>query len=684
MPSVVVQPSRKVANESHTITQEQKTIVIDEVKDLIKEEDVSHNLTDFDIYLLKQGNFFKMYEKLGAHIIERQGVKGVLFAVWAPNAERVSVIGDFNSWRHDATPLSPRWDGSGIWEGFVPDLAHGTPYKYAIRTKQGNLLEKADPMGFHSEVPPKSASLVWDTRYEWNDSAWMACRKERNALDKPMSVYEVHLGSWMRSPENGGRSLTYIELSEKLVEYVKKMGYTHVELMPVMAHPFQGSWGYQTVGYFAPASFFGGPQDLKHLIDKLHQNDIGVILDWVPSHFPNDGHGLWQFDGTALYEHEDMRKGFHPDWKSSIFNYGRVEVKSFLIASALFWLEQYHADGLRVDGVASMLYLDYSRQEGEWIPNCFGGRENLEAIAFIKCLNETVYGAFPDIQMVAEESTAWTKVSKPTWDGGLGFGLKWNMGWMHDTLVYFTKDPIYRKFHHNQLTFGLLYAFTENFMLSLSHDEVVHGKGSLLRKMPGDDWQKFANLRLLFGYMFGMPGKKLHFMGGEFGQWDEWYYDKSLDWHLVQWGPHQGIQKLMQDLNHLYRREPAFYEDDFTYHGFEWVDCGDWQGSVLTFIRHGKDPDNKILVCCNFTPVVRTNYKVGVPNPGRWVELLNSDAAEYGGSGKGNYGQAMTSQQSANSRPYSLSLTLPPLGVVFLKWEKEKKKDEEKDKVKEG
>ncbi|NTV28841.1 MAG: 1,4-alpha-glucan branching protein GlgB [Candidatus Omnitrophica bacterium] len=670
MESIVVSPNTRGAGKGRPLTPRQKAKVIAEARQLIKEEDVSRYLTDYDVYLLRQGKFFKMYDKLGSHIVEQHGVLGVLFAVWAPNADSVSVIGDFNGWQHNATPLKARWDGSGIWEGFVPNIGHGMAYKYSIVTRHGNRLEKADPMGRHSEVPPKSASIVWDINYGWNDADWMSRRRERNALDKPMSVYEVHLGSWMRSPDQDNRALTYIELAEKLVEYVKKMGYTHVELMPVMAHPFQGSWGYQTVGYFAPASFFGSPQDLKHLVDKMHQNDIGVILDWVPSHFPNDGHGLWQFDGTALYEHEDMRKGFHPDWKSSIFNYGRVEVKSFLIASALFWLEQYHADGLRVDGVASMLYLDYSRKEGEWIPNCFGGRENLEAIDFIKTLNETVYGAHPDIQMIAEESTAWTKVSRPTWDGGLGFGLKWNMGWMHDTLVYFTKDPIYRKYHHNQLTFGLLYAFTENFMLSLSHDEVVHGKGSLLRKMPGDDWQKFANLRLLFGYMFGMPGKKLHFMGGEFGQWDEWDYQKSLDWHLLQWAPHQGAQKWMQDLNRVYRSESALYEDDCTYHGFEWIDCGDWEGSVLTFIRHGKHPDNMILVCCNFTPVVREGYKVGVPYAGRWRELLNSDAKEYGGSGQGNAGQAWTADEPANARQHSLSLTLPPMGVIFMKWER--------------
>jgi 1,4-alpha-glucan branching enzyme len=608
-------------------------------------------ITDFDVHLIREGNFFKLYEKMGAHITEQNGVKGVRFAVWAPNAERVSVIGDFNGWNKEAAPLLPRQDNTGIWEGFVPDLGKSQVYKYAIRTRQGWELEKADPVAFHSEVPPKSASVVWDLDYTWNDQAWMAKRKEHNAHNKPMSVYEVHL-----------------ELADKLVAYVKKMGYTHVELLPVMAHPFQGSWGYQTLGYFAPASYFGTPQELMFLVDKMHQSDIGVILDWVPSHFPNDGHGIWQFDGTALYEHEDMRKGFHPDWKSSIFNYGRVEVKSFLIASALFWLEKYHVDGLRVDAVASMLYLDYSREEGEWIPNHLGGRENIEAIHFLQRLNEVVYGAHPDIQMIAEESTAWTKVSKPIWDGGLGFGMKWNMGWMHDTLVYFSKDPIYRQHHHNQLTFGLLYAFTENFMLSLSHDEVVHGKGSLLRKMPGDDWQKFANLRLLFGYMFGQPGKKLHFMGSEIGQWDEWDHEKSVDWHLLSWDPHQGMQRWMQDLNAMYRREPALYEDDFSFNGFEWIDCGAWQDSVLLFLRKTADRSQDIVVVCNFTPVVR-EYRVGVPQGGMWRELLNSDGKDYWGGGVGNCGRVQSDWIGAHGREHSLWLKLPPLGVLFLKRE---------------
>jgi len=670
MRTTAITPRRK-ATRQRPLTEEQKQKVVQEALSILREDTaVSHYLTDFDIYLLRQGNFFKLYEKLGAHIVVQNGVPGVLFAVWAPNAEKVSVIGDFNGWNADATPLKARWDHSGIWEGFAPNIGHGMKYKYCIITRQGWRLEKSDPVGFHSEVPPLSASIVWDLQYQWNDGDWMAKRKELNAHDKPMSVYEVHLGSWRRVPEEGCRSLTYREMADQLVDYVTKMGYTHVEFMPVMAHPFQGSWGYQTVGFFAPASFFGGPQDLMYLIDRLHQNNIAVILDWVPSHFPTDGHGLYQFDGTSLYEHEDNRKGFHPDWKSSIFNYGRVEVKSFLISSAMFWLQNYHADGLRVDGVASMLYLDYSREEGEWIPNCYGGRENLEAIDFIKRLNETVYANNPGIQMIAEESTAWTKVSKPVWDGGLGFGFKWNMGWMHDTLVYFTKEPIHRKYHHSQLTFGLLYAFTENFMMSLSHDEVVHGKGALLSKMPGYTPDRFANLRLLFGYMFGQPGKKLHFMGGEFGQWDEWNYESSLDWHLLQWAPHQGVQKWMQDLNHLYRAEPALYEDYFSYRGFEWIECGDWENSVLTWMRKGQNPDNDLLIVCNFTPVLREQYLVGVSRAGCWREILNSDAKEYNGGGRGNGGRVYTDNFGWNGRPHSLRLTLPPLSVLFLKREK--------------
>lgn len=669
MQTVTFTPRRGV-KKSRVVSHKEKKDIVQKATGFLKEnKPVTCYLTDFDVHLINEGNHFNLYNKLGAHLIERDGLAGVWFAVWAPNAEKVSVVGDFNGWNRQSTPLICRQDGSGIWEGFVANIGHGEHYKYYILTRQGWELEKSDPHGFHSEVPPKSASIVWDITYQWRDQEWISKRKEHNALNQPISVYEVHLGSWMRVPEEGGRSLSYVELADKLVAYVKKMGYTHVEFMPVMAHPFQGSWGYQTIGYFAPASFFGNPQELMFLIDKMHQNDIGVFLDWVPSHFPNDGHGLYQFDGTSLYEHEDTRKGFHPDWKSSIFNYGRVEVRNYLISSALFWVEKYHADGLRVDGVASMLYLDYSREEGEWIPNCYGGRENLEAISFIKNLNEAVYKAHPDIQMIAEESTAWTKVSKPTFDGGLGFGMKWNMGWMHDTLEYFSKEPIYRKYHHNQLTFGLLYAFTENFMMSLSHDEVVHGKGSLLRRMPGYDPDRFANLRLLFGYMYGQPGKKLHFMGGEFGQWDEWNYQSSLDWHLLQWAPHQGVQRWMQDLNAMYRREPALYQDDFNYTGFEWIDCGDWEGSVLFFLRKGYNPNDSILVCCNFTPVLREKHLVGVPQGGYWRELLNSDGVIYGGSDRGNGGGVMSQPVVAHGRENSLSLTLPPLSVIYFKRE---------------
>ncbi|HPN89032.1 MAG TPA: 1,4-alpha-glucan branching protein GlgB [Candidatus Omnitrophota bacterium] len=629
-----------------------------------------HFLTEQDIYLFKQGNHFRIYEKLGAHVVEVDGVWGVYFAVWAPNAERVSVIGDFNGWRWDVNPLYLRQDGTGIWDGFIPHIGHNFLYKFAIKSKfHGYAAEKKDPIGFHCEAPPKSSSIIWDLGYEWHDQEWMRTRKAKNDLHAPHSIYEVHLGSWKRKVEEGNRSLSYGELADSLVEYVQYVGYTHVEFMPVMAHPFTGSWGYQVDGYFSPASLYGNPQELMYLIDRLHQAGIGVILDWVPSHFPTDGHGLGFFDGTSLYEHADSRKGFHPDWKSHIFNYGRNEVKNFLISSALFWLDKYHADGLRVDGVASMLYLDYSRKEGEWIPNEYGGRENSEAIAFIKRFNEMVYENYPDVQTIAEESTAWAGVSRPVYAGGLGFGMKWNMGWMHDTLKYFSKDPIHRKYHHNDLTFSLLYAFHENFVLPLSHDEVVHGKGALMGKMPGDDWQKFANARLLFGYIFGHPGKKLMFMGGEFGQWAEWNHDYSIEWHLLQYQPHQNLLKWIKDLNHFYRTHPALYEKDFTWETFEWIDCNDWEGSVLTFMRKGRDSRKDILVVCNFTPVVRYNYRVGVPRGGYWKELLNSDSIIYGGSGVGNLGGVNADRTHYNGRHHSLSLTLPPLGVIFLQHE---------------
>jgi len=625
-------------------------------------------LTDHDIYLFKEGNHFNLYSKLGSHIISMNGCEGTYFAVWAPNAERVSVMGDFNQWNEESHLLKVRKDGSGIWEGLIPGVSHGDVYKYHIVSKYHFYqVDKGDPFAFRWESPPKTASMVWDLNYEWGDGKWMQNRYNANALDAPWAIYEVHLGSWRRVPEEGNRFLTYREMAPYLVDYVKDMGFTHIEFLPVMEHPFYGSWGYQTVGYFAPTSRYGTPQDFMYLIDQLHQNGIGVILDWVPSHFPDDEHGLVYFDGTYLYEHQDPKKGFHPDWRSYIFNYGRNEVRNFLTSSGLFWLDKYHADGLRVDAVASMLYLDYGRKEGEWIANKHGGRENLEAIDFIKRFNEAVYRDHPDVQTIAEESTAWPMVSRPLYVGGLGFGMKWNMGWMHDTLDYFSKDPILRKYHHNQLTFSIWYAFYENFVLSLSHDEVVFGKGSLLRKMPGDDWQKLANLRLLFGYMYGHPGKKLFFMGGEFGQWDEWYHERSLDWHLLEYPHHQEVQRWVKDLNRLYRTEPALHGLDFLKEGFEWVDFRDWEGIIISFLRKGKGTDDIILVVCNFTPIPRKNYRVGVPRSGFWKEVLNSDSMIYGGSGQGNFGGVEAAPVPSYRWESSLSLILPPLGVLFFK-----------------
>ena len=625
-------------------------------------------LTEFDVYLFKEGKHFQLYQKLGSHPMTMGDVRGTYFAVWAPNAAEVSVIGDFNSWNRKSHKLGARWDSSGIWEGFIPHVEAGTLYKFFIRSHVKNYeIEKSDPLAFFAEVPPKTASVVWELDYQWNDQEWMAKRKERNALNAPVTIYEVHLGSWRRVLEEGGRFLSYREHANFLVDYVKRMGFTHVELMPVMHHPFYGSWGYQTLGYFSPASIYGNPQDLMFLIDSFHQNGIGVILDWVPSHFPSDGHGLSYFDGTHLYEHGDPLKGFHPDWKSYIFNNGRNEVKEFLISSAFFWLEKYHIDGLRVDAVASMLYLDYSRKEGEWVPNIYGGRDNIESIDFIKQMNNVIYTQFPDVQMIAEESTAWACVSRPTFAGGLGFGMKWNMGWMHDTLEYFRKDPVHRRFHHNELTFSMLYAFTENFVLSLSHDEVVHGKGSLLGKMPGDDWRKFANLRLLYSYMYAHPGKKLLFMGSEFGQRAEWNHDQSLEWHLLKYPPHQGLQRLVTDLNNIVRREKALHARDFEPEGFEWVDCSDWQGSILTFLRKSPETGDTIVVACNFTPVPRMKYSIGVPHPGFWKEIFNSDASEYGGSGVGAKGGLAAEPIARNGRKFSLLLDLPPLGTLILK-----------------
>lgn len=624
--------------------------------------------TDFDIYLFKEGNYFNAYEKLGSHIIDLNGTIGTYFAVWAPNAKQVSVMGDFNNWNKESHPLTARWDNSGIWEGFIPGIEKGTKYKYYIVSRYGYLLEKGDPYAFFWETPPATASFVWDLEYKWNDEAWMKNRAKNNNLNSPISIYEMHLGSWKRVPEEGNRFLTYREMALWLVEYLKEMGFSHVEFLPIMEHPFYGSWGYQTIGYFAPTSRYGTPQDFMYLIDQLHQNGIGVILDWVPSHFPDDGHGLSFFDGTYLYEHQDRKKGYHPHWHSYIFNYGRNEVRNFLISSAIFWLEKYHVDALRVDAVASMLYLDYGRNEGEWIPNKYGGKENLEAIGFIKQMNETIYERYPDTQTIAEESTAWPMVSKPVYLGGLGFGMKWNMGWMHDTLEYFSKDPIYRKYHHNKLTFSIWYAFSENFILSLSHDEVVYGKGSLLTKMSGDDWQKFANLRLLYGYMYAHPGKKLLFMGGEIAQRDEWYHEKSLDWHLLEYESHRAIQRWVKDLNNIYRNELALHELDCEPSGFEWIDFNDSIHSVISFLRKGKNSKNIILVVCNFTPVPRFNYILGVPENGYWKEILNSDSEVYGGSNHGNIGGVEASMTPSHGRPYSISVTVPPLGLIFFKW----------------
>ena len=625
-------------------------------------------LTEQDIYLFKEGNHFQLSEKLGSHLITVEDRQGTHFAVWAPNAEVVSVTGDFNRWNPESHRLNPRWDESGIWEGFIPGVGHGALYKYHVASKhRGFRASKGDPFAFHWETPPRTSSIVWDITYEWNDRDWMETRRKKNDLGAPISIYEVHLGSWRRMPEDRNRILSYRELAHQLVEYVKEMGFSHVEFMPVMEHPFTGSWGYQITGYFAPTSRYGTPQDFMYLVDCLHQNGIGIILDWAPSHFPNDEHGLVYFDGTHLFEHADPRKGFHPDWKSCIFNYGRTEVRNFLISSAGFWMDRYHADGIRVDGVASMLYLDYSRKEGEWIPNEFGGRENLEAISFLRRFNEAVYGKFPDIQTVAEESTAWPMVSRPVYVGGLGFGMKWNMGWMHDTLEYFSKNPVHRKYHHNDLTFSMVYAFHENFILPLSHDEVVHGKASLLSKMPEDDWRKFANLRLLLGYLYGHPGKKLLFMGGEFAQREEWNHDGSLEWHLLQHEPHQGIQRWVKDLNGFYREETALHELDVYPDGFEWVDFFDWENSVISFLRRGKDPSRTVLIVCNFTPVPRLRYRVGVPFPGEWRESLNSDAEHYGGSGHGNFGRAAADPYPSHGKDFSLCLTLPPLGVLFLR-----------------
>jgi 1,4-alpha-glucan branching enzyme len=621
-------------------------------------------LSGHDLYLFREGTHSRLYQKLGAHLVDG----ATEFAVWAPNAASVAVVGDFNGWDPRRHPMRQTSDASGIWHGRVSEGRQGSVYKYHIVSKHaGYKVDKADPYAFRCEMPPKTGSVVWDLDYEWHDTEWMGSRGRRNALDAPQAVYEVHLGSWMRSPDHPDRFLGYRDLAPKLAEYAKRMGFTHVELMPIMEHPFYGSWGYQCTGYFAPSSRYGTPQDLMWFVDHLHQAGIGVILDWVPSHFPWDPHGLGFFDGTHLYEHSDPRQGHHPEWASAIFNYGRNEVRSFLSSSAHFWLELFHADGLRVDAVASMLYLDYGRKHGEWIANRHGGRENLDAIEFLRFLNETLYRDFPDIQTIAEESTAWPQVSRPNYLGGLGFGLKWNMGWMHDTLNYMKRDPVYRKHHHDSLTFSLWYAFHENFVLPLSHDEVVHGKGSLIGRMPGDDWRQFANLRLLFAYMWAHPGKKLLFMGGEFGQRREWTHDGSLEWHVLQYPLHQGAQRWVADLNRTYRENPALHKKDFSADGFRWVQRGDWEQSALSFLRLAGDQAPPVLAVFNFTPVPRFNYRVGVPRGGYWRELLNSNAEIYGGSGLGNCGGADALPMPYEEYSHSLTLTLPPLAAMFLK-----------------
>jgi 1,4-alpha-glucan branching enzyme len=622
-------------------------------------------LTQQDLYLFNEGSYLRLYDKLGAHLRTHAGVQGCNFAVWAPGARYVSVIGDFNGWDKGRDPLEKRAD-SGVWEGFVAEAGPGSVYKYHVASKLGDYrVDKADPYGFFHERPPRTGSVVWDLAYEWGDRDWMAGRAKRTARNAPVSIYEVHLGSWRRSPDHSDQPLGYRELADELPAYVEWLGFTHVELLPVMEHPFYGSWGSQTTGYFAPTSRYGTPQDLMALVDTFHRRGIGVVLDWVPSHFPTDEHGLAYFDGTHLYEHADRRQGHHPDWDSFIFNYGRHEVRSFLLSSALFWLEVYHADALRVDAVASMLYLDYSRKEGEWIPNVHGGRENLEAIDFLRRMNEDVYKEQPGVQTIAEESTSWPMVSRPPYVGGLGFGYKWDMGWMHDTLEYLALDPIQRRYHHDQLTFRTMYVFTENFVLPLSHDEVVHGKGSLLRKMAGDEWQRFAHLRLLLAYQLGQPGKKLLFMGGEFGQEREWNHDHSLDWHLADTGRHAGVKQWVRDLNRLYREERALHELDCEPAGFEWVDCHDVENGVLSFLRRGKE--RELLVVFNFTPVPRDDYALGVPREGRWDEVLNSDATAYGGSGVGNLGGALAEPAPRHGRPFSMRLRVPPIGCLFLR-----------------
>ncbi len=628
---------------------------------------ISYSLfTDFDVELFRTGKHFRLYEKLGAHQVEVEGTSGTYFAVWAPNADYVQVIGEFNLWNGQDHQLQARWDGSGIWEGFVPGISRGSTYKYLIHSNQGGSLEKGDPFAFLWEVPPKTASVVWDLKYEWQDQQWMKDRPKVNNLQSAISVYEVHLGSWKRHSDSG-HSLSYQELAKDLVPHVKELGYSHVEMMPVMEHPFFGSWGYQVTGYYAPSARYGTPQDFMCLVDAFHQEGIGVILDWVPSHFPNDAHGLADFDGTHLFEHADPRKGYHPDWNSYIFNYGRNEVRSILISNAAFWLDYFHADGLRVDAVASMLYLDYSRDEGQWIPNVHGGRENLEAISFLQEMNAEVYGSFEGIQTIAEESTAWPGVSKPVDLGGLGFGMKWMMGWMHDTLEYFKKDPIYRQFHQDDITFSLAYGFSENFMLPLSHDEVVHGKGPLMDRMPGDEWQRFANYRLLFSYMFTHPGTKLMFMGNELAQTTEWNHDQQLPWQLLEHKNHQGAANCIKALNKLYRKEPALYQKSFSPEGFEWIDMGDAQNSILVYMRKGEKSKDQLLVIANFTPKSHPNYQVGVHGAPFWKEIFNSDSEAFGGTGHHTNEKQKVKKEKLHGQQHTLTLKLPPLAVIVLK-----------------
>jgi 1,4-alpha-glucan branching enzyme len=625
-------------------------------------------LGSVDLHLLGEGTHARLFEKMGAQVTVRDGQPGTQFSVWAPNAETIDVLGDWNGWRIGATPmrlLGP----AGVWQAFAPGAAAGHRYKLHIRSRHaGYTVDKADPFAFASEVPPATASVIASMAYAWNDDEWMRARRARNALDAPVSIYEVHLGSWMRSPEHPERVLSYRDLAPRLTEHVQRCGFTHIELMPVAEHPFYGSWGYQVTSFFAPSARYGPPQDFMHLVDTLHRNGIGVILDWTPAHFPTDEHGLIYFDGTHLYEHADPRRGLHAEWGSAVFNYGRNEVRSFLLSNAVFWLDRYHIDGLRVDAVASMLYLDYGRKSGQWIPNQYGGNEDLDAVEFLKTFNATVYREAPDAQTIAEESTAWPMVSRPTYLGGLGFGMKWDMGWMHDTLAYFADDPVYRRYHHNKLTFRGLYMFSENFVLPLSHDEVVYGKRSLLNKMPGDDWQKFANLRLLYAYMWGQPGKKLLFMGGEFGQWNEWNHDVSLDWHLLRdSAAHGQLQLLVGELNRLYRVEPSLHRRDADPRGFEWVAADDVENSVYAFLRKGDEGEPPILCVYNCTPLPRFNYRIGVPGEGVWSEILNSDAGAFGGSNHGNIGGVEATPVPSHGRPYSLNLTLPPLGALYLK-----------------